>query len=146
MAQTKAEQATLPGIVALATGATASYTRIVTDDDIVAFAALSGDINPVHLDAEYAATTPFNRRIAHGMLTGSYISTVLGTILPGPGAIYLEQNLKFRAPVYIGDTVTASVTVESYDPAKGIAILKTDCANQDGLVVIEGTAKILFRN
>ncbi|MBK9141208.1 MAG: MaoC family dehydratase [Candidatus Melainabacteria bacterium] len=131
--------------VRLETGATASYSRTVTGEDIVAFANVTGDSNPVHLDEEHARQTPFKRRIAHGMLTGSYISTVLGTILPGPGTIYLEQNLKFRAPVFIGDTITARVTVESYDEAKGIAALKTDCVNQDGKVVIEGSAKILYR-
>ncbi|MGD9679673.1 MAG: MaoC family dehydratase [Candidatus Obscuribacterales bacterium] len=131
--------------VRLETGATASYSRTVTGEDIVAFANVTGDRNPVHLDEEHARQTPFKRRIAHGMLTGSYISTVLGTILPGPGTIYLEQNLKFRAPVFIDDTITARVTVESYDEAKGIAVLKTDCVNQDGKVVIEGSARILYR-
>ena len=95
----------------LETGMTAVYAKTVTEADIVMFAGISGDTNPVHLDALFAEQTPFKGRIAHGMLAASFISTVLGTKLPGPGCIYLGQSLKFRAPVKAGDTVTARVTV-----------------------------------
>jgi 3-hydroxybutyryl-CoA dehydratase len=95
----------------LKVGDSASLTKTITDADIRAFAELSGDRNPIHLDDEYAATTRFGRRIAHGMLTASLISTVLGTELPGIGTVYLSQNSQFVAPVYPGDTVTARVTV-----------------------------------
>ena len=89
----------------LTPGMSTSYTRTVTEKDITQFAEVSGDTNPVHLDEEFAATTRFKKRIAHGMLSGSYISTVVGTKLPGPGCLYVSQTLKFRAPVYIGDKV-----------------------------------------
>src|ERR1041385_4570394 len=90
-------------------GATASRTKRITAEDIEAFARASGDMNPVHLDEAYAATTPFGRRIAHGLLTGSLISAVLGNDLPGPGTIYLSQELKFKAPVYLDYEITAKI-------------------------------------
>ena len=96
-------------------GMSAVYTKTVTDADLVLFAGVSGDINPMHVDQEYAKTTMFQGRIAHGMLTASFISAVLVTKLPGPGCIYLSQNLKFKAPVRPGDTVRAKVTVKSVD-------------------------------
>src|ERR1700712_2549770 len=99
----------------LSLGQSAEMTREVGAADIDAFAAVSGDTNPVHLDAAYAAATPFGERIAHGMLAGAYISAVLGVKLPGPGAIYLSQSLRFRRPVKIGDQVTARVTVTALD-------------------------------
>jgi len=95
----------------LAPGMTALYARTVTDADIVLFAGISGDVNPVHLNHEFAANTVFEGRIAHGLLTASFISTVLGTKLPGPGCVYLSQNLKFKAPVRSGDTVSARATI-----------------------------------
>src|SRR5712691_3698784 len=116
-------------------GARAEYTRTVTDEDIVRFAEVSGDHNPVHLNEEYAATTPFGGRIAHGMLSAAFISTVLGNELPGPGTIYLGQTLKFLAPVRIGDTITASVEVIAVREEKRIVTLRTECTNQDGVVV-----------
>lgn len=131
--------------VKMEVGATAEYSRTVTKDDIIAFAEISGDDNPVHLDEEYAAGTVFKGRIAHGILSLSFISTVLGTKLPGPGCIYLEQNSKFKKPVYPGDTVTAKVEVLEYDPKTGKASLATTCYNQDGALLIEGSARILFR-
>ena len=131
--------------VEMEVGATAEYSRTVTEDDIVAFAEISGDDNPVHLDEEYAAGTVFKGRIAHGILSLSFISTVLGTKLPGPGCIYLEQNSKFKKPVYPGDTVIAKVEVLEYDPKTGKASLATTCHNQDGALLIEGSARILFR-
>src|SRR5213078_4678092 len=101
--------------------------HVVGAGDIEAFAAVSGDVNPVHLDEAYAKATPFGGRIAHGMLGAAYISAVLGNKLPGPGAIYLSQSLRFRRPVRIGDPVTAKVTVKALDADKGHATLTTAC-------------------
>ena len=117
------------------------YAKPVTDADITLFAGVSGDTNPVHLDDEFAATSRFGQRIAHGMLTASYISTVLGTRLPGPGCIYLGQQLKFMNPVKVGDTVRARVTVEELMPEKNRARLKTVCTVGDTLV-IDGEATV----
>jgi 3-hydroxybutyryl-CoA dehydratase len=127
----------------LKVGDTASLTKAITDADIRAFAELSGDRNPIHLDDEYAATTRFGRRIAHGMLAASLISTVLGTQLPGIGTVYLSQNSRFLAPVYPGDTVTARVTVISVREDKPIVTLETICENQHGEVLIKGEAVVL---
>jgi 3-hydroxybutyryl-CoA dehydratase len=126
----------------LVPGMTALYARTVTDADIVLFAGISGDSNPVHLNHEFAAGTMFEGRIAHGMLTASFISTVLGTKLPGPGCIYLSQSLKFKAPVRSGDTVNARVTVVDVVPSKGRVTLLTVCmvANE---VVLEGEAQVI---
>lgn len=126
----------------LATGMSASYTRVVHPEDIAAFAALTGDTNPVHLDKAYASGTVFKVRIVHGMLTASYISTVLGTKLPGAGAIYISQSLKFRAPVYHGDTVTARVEVVELIGEKNRAILACTCHVEDRLV-LEGEAVLM---
>lgn len=123
-------------------GMTAIYTRTVTEADILMFAGVSGDTNPVHLDEEFAKGTPFKTRIAHGMLTAGFISTVFGTKLPGPGCIYLSQNLKFRAPVRIGDTVRARVTATAVDQAKGRCTFTTTAHVGDTLVV-EGEAQLL---
>jgi 3-hydroxybutyryl-CoA dehydratase len=125
-------------------GMTAVYSRTVTEADVVLFAGISGDSNPVHLDNEYAKDTMFKGRIAHGMLTASFISTVLGTKLPGPGCIYVSQNLKFRAPVRIGDTVRTRVTVTSVDRHKGRVALETTCSVGD-TVVISGDAQLLVQ-
>jgi 3-hydroxybutyryl-CoA dehydratase len=127
----------------LKVGDTASLTKTITDADIRAFAELSGDRNPIHLDDEYAATTRFGRRIAHGMLAASLISTVLGTELPGTGTVYLSQNSRFVAPVYPGDTVTARVTVKYIRDDKPIVTLETICENQRGEVLIKGEAVVL---
>ena len=121
-------------------GRRAEYTRTITEDDIERFAEVSGDHNPVHLDAEYAARTPFRGRIAHGILSAAFISAVLGNDLPGPGTIYLGQTLKFLAPVRIGDTITASVEVITVREEKRIVTLRTDCTNQNGAVVLTGEA------
>ncbi len=128
----------------LKVGDTASLTKTMTDADIRAFAELSGDRNPIHLDDEYAATTRFGRRIAHGMLAASLISTVLGTELPGIGTVYLSQNSQFVAPVYPGDTVTARVTVRKIRNDKPIVTLDTICENQRGEMVIRGEAIVLI--
>lgn len=124
-------------------GARASRTKSITDEDVRAFAQASGDTNPVHLDDAYAATTQFGRRIAHGMLIASLVSAILGNDLPGPGTIYLGQDLKFKAPVYIGDTVTAVVELIKYREEKRIATFRTTCTNQDGKLIFEGEAVVI---
>lgn len=126
----------------LSVGQTASFAKTVTEADILMFAAVSGDTNPVHINAEAAAKTMFKERIAHGMLSASLISTVLGTRLPGPGTIYLGQTLKFKAPVRIGATVTATVEITALDPAKKRATLSTTCT-VEGKAVIEGEATVM---
>lgn len=124
-------------------GATASLTRTISDEDIQAFARISGDTNPAHLDDAFAATTRFGRRVAHGFLAASLISAVLGTQLPGPGAIYLEQRLRFLKPVFPGDAITARVEVIDYRPEKGVVTLNTGCINQNGEQVLTGEAILL---
>ena len=126
----------------LAPGMTALYAKTVTDADVVLFAGISGDVNPVHLNQEFADRTMFRGRIAHGMLTASFISTVIGTKLPGPGCIYVSQNLKFKAPVRIGDTVNARVTVTSVDEARGRISVETTCT-VGNTVVIAGEAVLM---
>lgn len=126
----------------LGVGQSAELVRTVAEADIVAFAAVTGDANPVHLDADYAATTSFGERIAHGMLSAGYISAVLGTTLPGPGAIYLSQSLKFKRPVRIGDAVTARATVTEIDPAKARVTLATVCL-VGGKPVVDGEAVVM---
>ena len=123
-------------------GMTAVYAKTVTEADIVMFAGISGDTNPVHLDAHFADQTVFKGRIAHGMLSASFISTVLGTRLPGPGCIYLSQSLKFRAPVKAGDTVTARVTVKHVNADNKRVTVDTVCTVSDS-VVIDGEALLL---
>ncbi|WP_030541441.1 bifunctional enoyl-CoA hydratase/phosphate acetyltransferase [Sphingobium sp. DC-2] len=123
-------------------GETASLTRTLTARDIQLFALVSGDVNPAHLDADYAATDLFRRVIAHGMWGGGLISAVLGTELPGPGAIYLSQSLRFTRPVGLGDTITASVTVVEKRPEHRIVLFDCRCVNQDGDEVISGQAEV----
>jgi phosphotransacetylase/acyl dehydratase len=127
----------------IAIGDSASIERTLTSQDIQLFALLSGDVNPQHLDAEFAASTRFHGVIAHGMLGGALISAVLGTRLPGPGTIYLGQTLKFLAPVRVGDTLHVSVTVTERDEAKKRLKLACSCINQDGVAVISGEADVL---
>lgn len=124
-------------------GDSASLVRNVTNRDIQLFAAVSGDVNPAHVDALYAKSSHFHEIIAHGMLGASLISTVLGTRFPGPGTIYLGQSLKFLKPVHIGDTLTVTVTVKSLDADKHRLILDTRCVDQEGDVVIEGEAEVM---
>ncbi len=126
----------------LSVGQSAETTHVVGVADIEAFAAVSGDVNPVHLDEAYAKGTPFGGRIAHGMLGASYISAVIGNKLPGPGAIYLSQTMRFRRPVRIGDPVTAKVTIKALDVGKGHATLETVCL-VNGKTVIDGEALIM---
>ena len=123
-------------------GMSDSFTKTVTEADIVKFAEVSGDTNPVHLDAAYAATTRFKQRIAHGMLSAGFISAVFGTKMPGPGSIYVAQSLKFRAPVKIGDSVTAKVEVTARAPEKKFVTFKTQCLVGD-TVVIDGEATLM---
>ena len=123
-------------------GMTASYARTVTEADVILFAGVSGDQNPVHLNQEFAEGTRFKGRIAHGMLTASFISTVIGTRLPGPGAIYLSQTLRFRAPVRVGDTIRARATVTELFPAKQRAALATT-VSVGNKVVLEGEATVM---
>ena len=126
----------------LAVGMTASFAKTVTEADIVLFAGVSGDTNPVHLNQEYASSTMFQGRIAHGMLSAGFISAVLGTKLPGPGCIYMSQNLKFKAPVRAGDTVTARATVTELIPEKRRVVVRTVCTVGE-TVVIEGEALLM---
>ena len=126
----------------LKVGQSAMFGRTVTDADIAAFAGVSGDTNPIHLHDGFARTTRFGRRIAHGMLSGSFISTVIGTKLPGPGAVYVSQTMAFMAPVMIGDTITAVATVTAIDEKRRRVTLKTQCLNGEK-VVIDGEAVVL---
>jgi 3-hydroxybutyryl-CoA dehydratase len=125
----------------LAIGQSASFGKTITEADIVLFAAVTGDTNPMHLNAEYAKDSIFGERIAHGMLAAGLITKVLGTQLPGPGTIYMSQSLKFRAPVRIGQTVTATVEVLALHPDKHRATLRTVCTVA-GEPVLEGEAYV----
>lgn len=126
----------------LSVGQAAIFGKTVTEADIAAFAGVSGDTNPVHLNEEYAKGTMFKGRIAHGMLSASFISTVFGTKLPGPGCIYVSQLLKFKAPVKIGDTVIARVEVTALNPEKKFATFKTTCSVGEK-VVLDGEATLM---
>ncbi|MCL2831057.1 MAG: MaoC family dehydratase [Betaproteobacteria bacterium] len=126
----------------LQTGMSASIAKTVTEADVVLFAGISTDTNAVHLNEEFAASTAFGGRIAHGMLSVGFISAVLGTRLPGPGTVYIGQTLKFKAPVRIGDTVTATVKVREIVPEKKRVILDTVCTVA-GKPVIEGEATVM---
>ncbi len=126
----------------LSVGQSAQMVRTVTEADIVLFAQVSGDNNPVHLDEAFAAQTPFKTRIAHGMLSAAYISAVIGTQLPGPGTIYLQQALRFKRPVKIGDEVTTIATISEIDPVKGRVSIDTVCL-VGGKPVIEGEALVM---
>ena len=126
----------------LEVGDSARIEKKVSESDIIQFAEITGDKNPVHLDEEYAKQTVFGTRIAHGMLSAGYISAVLGMKLPGPGAVYMGQTLTFLAPVRIGDTITATAEVTEIGAKRKTAKLKTTCTNQDGVIVLEGIATI----
>ncbi|MGF6907461.1 MaoC family dehydratase [Fusobacterium sp. PH5-44] len=120
-----------------------SVSKTISESDVYTFAGLIGDINPVHVNAEYAKTTRFGERIAHGMLTASFFSTLVGMLIPGADAIYLGQTCKFVAPVKFGDTITATGEVTKIIPEKRIAYMKTTVTNQFGKVVVEGEATIM---
>lgn len=126
----------------LSVGMSASYAKTITETDIVIFAGISGDNNPLHLNEEFARESMFKGRIAHGMLTAVFISTVLGTKLPGPGCIYLNQEVKFLAPVRPGETVNTQVTITDIDLAKSRAVAKSVCT-VGGKPVVEGVSTLL---
>lgn len=126
----------------LTIGQTAEIGKTVTEADIVMFAGVSTDVNAIHLNEEYAKTTMFGGRIAHGMMTAGFISAVLGNKMPGPGTIYVTQSMKFKAPVRIGDTVTAKVTVKEINLEKNRVLLDTICTVA-GKVVVEGEALMM---
>ncbi|MCQ2044478.1 MaoC family dehydratase [Pseudomonas kunmingensis] len=120
---------------------TVSYSQTITDADIKAYAGLSGDHNPVHVSSEYAASSRFGKRIAHGLMSAGFFSALFGMRLPGPGCVYVSQSLNFKRPVYIDDTVTATVKVKSIDAAQRRVFFETLCA-VGGKVVISGEAEI----
>ncbi|MDQ7840331.1 MAG: MaoC family dehydratase [bacterium] len=124
-------------------GQTASTTRVITEADVEAYAHLTGDLNPLHMDPEFASASRFGGRIAHGMLTAGLISAVLGMHLPGPGGIYLSQTLTFLKPVRIGDTITATAEVTAYDAERRRLRLRTSCVNQRDEAVLDGEAVLL---
>jgi acyl dehydratase len=124
-------------------GQSITYERHVGEREIKLFAAVSGDVNPLHLDAGFATTTRFGERIAHGMLTGAFISAALALKLPGPGTIYLGQNLRFRLPVKIGDTVTVELEVTNKDDKRKLVTLDCRARNQNGKLVASGTAEVI---
>jgi 3-hydroxybutyryl-CoA dehydratase len=129
----------------LEVGQSAEFTKTVSEADLVSFAEVTGDVNPVHLDEEYASSTMFKGRIAHGILSAGFISAVVGVKLPGPGSIYVSQNLKFNAPVRIGDTVTARATVTQINMERRRVTLETICLVEDKIVV-EGEAVMMVGN
>lgn len=126
-------------------GDSASISKQITEEDVKLYSNLSLDTNPVHLDPEYASRTRFGRQVAHGLYVAGLISAVIGTKLPGPGAIYANQTLKFLRPVYLGDTVTATATIATYDRDRGKMVLQTICKNQGGEDVLAGEAEIRYR-
>jgi 3-hydroxybutyryl-CoA dehydratase len=126
----------------LSVGQSARFSKTITETDIYLYAGISGDFNPAHVNEQYAAKTFFKTRIAHGMLTASFVSTLIGTILPGPGSIYMRQELNFLAPVRIGDTVTAIAEVAEIIADKKRVRLKTWCINQEGTTVLDGEALV----
>ena len=123
-------------------GDRAEFTKTVSESDVYLYAGVTGDFNPAHINEPHAEKTFFKTRIAHGMLPAGFISAILGTRLPGPGTIYMGQTLKFRAPVLIGDTITASAEVMEIIADKNRVRLKTTCQNQDGVVVLDGEAVV----
>lgn len=120
-----------------------SFSKTISEGDVSLYAGVTGDMNPAHICEEYAKKTMFKHRIAHGMLGAGLISAVLGTRLPGPGSIYIAQELKFTAPVHLGDTVTATARVKSKDEAKNRVVMETVCTTQDGKEVIVGEAVLM---
>lgn len=124
-------------------GDSASFTKTISETDVYLYAGISGDFNPAHINQTEAEKGMFGKRIAHGMLSAGLISAVLGTLLPGPGTIYMGQELRFTKPVAIGDTITATATVAELIPEKNRAILDTVCTNQNGDVVIKGKATVM---
>lgn len=124
-------------------GEKASCSKTFTETDIVLFAGISGDFNPIHIDQEYAKQTNFKQRIAHGLLTSGLLSQLLGMHLPGKGSIYMNQTLKFTAPVFIGDTIKAIAQIEGIDEVRKTVTLQTDCYNQKNELVLTGKAMMM---
>lgn len=129
----------------LVVGQRASWSKTLTEADVLAFAGVSGDMNPLHIDAVYAAQTRFGQRVVHGMLVASLISSIQARELPGPGNLYVRQELRFVAPVFIGDTVTAEVEVVALEPDRNRVTMSTKCFKQDGSLVITGESELAPR-
>lgn len=125
-------------------GSRASFSKTITEADVAAMAGVTGNFDPLHIDAEYARQTRYGRRTAHPMLATGLITAVLHTRLPGPGAVCLSQQIEFLGPVFIGDTITAQVEVMAFQPEKHLITLKTTCSNQDARQVITGQAVLMF--
>ncbi len=130
-------------IAAIVVGQTANYSKTLTEQDVILFAACSGDVNPVHLDKAYAATTPFGEPIGHGMWTGALVSAAIATRLPGPGSVYRSQSLNFKHPVKIGDTVTVTLTVAEIKERVKLVTLDCEAHNQDGKLIAKGVAEVI---
>ncbi len=126
----------------LKVGQSASFTKTITETDLALFTGITGDFNPLHVDAVAAASSPFGGRIAHGMLSASLLCTVYGMYLPGPGAVHLDQQLRFKAPVRIGDTVTAHVEVVELCAKERVRV-RSWCVKQDGVVVVDGEGLLI---
>lgn len=126
-------------------GQSATFTKTITEADVTLFAGVSGDLNPVHINETFAKDTMFKGRIAHGMLCGSLVSAVLGMYLPGPGCILLKQEMKFLAPVYFNDTLTASCVLKEKNEEKNTVVFNCKVTNQAGVDVIVGEAKLMPR-
>ena len=124
-------------------GQNAEFSKTISESDVYLFAGVTGDMNPAHINAEYSKDSVFNQRVVHGMLSASLISTVLGTELPGRGTIYLQQEVKFVAPVHFGDTITATVEVLEKNIKKNRGKLRTVCTTQEGQVVVDGEAIVI---
>ena len=127
----------------LVVGQRANYSKTLTEQDIILFAACSGDVNPVHLDKEYAATTPFGEPIGHGMWTGALVSAAIATRLPGPGSVYRSQSISFKHPVKIGDTITVTLTVSEIKERIKLVTLECEAHNQDGKLIAKGIAEVI---
>jgi 3-hydroxybutyryl-CoA dehydratase len=130
----------------LSVGFSKTFSKTLTQKDIILFATCSGDVNPVHLDKDYAATTPFGEPIAHGMWTGALISAAIATQLPGPGSVYRSQSLSFKNPVKVGDTVTVKLTVSEIKERIKLVVLDCEAHNQDGKLIAKGVAEVIAPN
>lgn len=126
----------------LKVGDSAEFAKTISESDIYLFAGVTGDLNPFHINEDFSKDTFFKGRIAHGILLAGFISTVVGCQLPGPGAIYISQELKFKAPARIGDTITAKATVLEVDQEKNRVVLQTTCTNQEDVLVVDGKAVV----
>ena len=127
----------------LAVGQRATYSKTLTQQDVILFAACSGDVNPVHLDEEYAATTVFGEPIGHGMWTGALVSAAIATCLPGPGSVYRSQSLNFKHPVKIGDTVTITLVISEIKERVKLVTIDCEAHNQDGKLIAKGVAEVI---